>query len=237
MSQREMWKTLHLLHLYGEVEPDGRPKLSRQVLRAAGVFCESDTFAPLFISGAVEGQADDVYLSKAALKLLEVCVVANRRIDVADMRVDYPQAFVIMPFSEVWSDDVYAQMIKPAVEAAGLECLRGDTIVREAALSDNILNAIIKAGLTIADLSAANVNVYYEVGLTHALGKDPLLLKEKNALLPADFRGAHYTEYELGALDVGRSRLQAEIEKWAAEFCFAGVAALKNPRVVPAGPA
>ena len=113
MSQREMWKTLHLLHLYGEVEPDGRPKLSRKDLRAAGVDCQADTFAPLFNSGAIEGQAGDVYLSKAALKLLEVCVVANRRINAADMRVDYPQAFVIMPFSEVWSDDVYAQMIKP----------------------------------------------------------------------------------------------------------------------------
>src|SRR5262245_27660098 len=105
MSQREMWKMLHLLHLYV------KPGLKRQDLFKAGVDCQQDTIAPLLQSQAVEERGDELYLSPPTLKLLEMCVVAHRRVMGVDMRVDYPEAFVIMPFSEQWSDDVYKQMI------------------------------------------------------------------------------------------------------------------------------
>lgn len=40
----------------------------------------------------------------AAWKLLDICVVSNKRnMSTNVMRVDLPRAFVIMPFSEEWS--------------------------------------------------------------------------------------------------------------------------------------
>jgi len=106
------------------------------------------------------------------------------------MRVDYPEAFVIMPFSEPWSDRLYSDMIEPAVKAAGLDCVRGDTAVRVGDLARNIWDAIMRAGVVIAEVSVPNPNVFYELGLAHALGKDRFILKHGTAKLPADFGGA-----------------------------------------------
>jgi hypothetical protein len=71
------------------------------------------------------------------------------------------------------------------------------------------------AGLVIADVSVPNPNVFYEIGLTHALGKDCFLLKQKSASAPADFGGSHYYEYELSDLVSGKNNLQREIAAWA----------------------
>jgi hypothetical protein len=164
--------------------------------------------------------------------LLRTCVLANRVASKVDLRVDYPQAFVIMPFSETWSEAVYSRMIKPAVDAVRspkLECIRGDSLVRVGDLNTNIWNQIMQAGVIIAEVSAANVNVYYELGLTHALGKDTFLLKRTGATLPADFGGAHFYEYELGSLESGRDKLTKALKLWAKEYHAKGVKAIYLP--------
>ena len=117
-------------------------------------------------------------------------VIAHRRWPGSDIRVDYPQAFVIMPFSQPWSDPVYRQMIRPAVEAAGLACVRGDNPVRVGDLMQTVWDPILVSGVMIAEVSALNPNVFYELGLAHALGKDTFILKQKGSTVPADFGGA-----------------------------------------------
>jgi hypothetical protein len=218
-----MWKMLHLLYLYG------KPGISEADLFKAGVDCEADTIHPLVASNAIhilDGTTRDYVLSDAAKKLLEICVVANKRAYGDDMRADFPYVFVIMPFSETWSHNVYAQLIEPAVRGAGLECSRGDIPVRVGDLSTNIWNEILKAGIIIADVSSANVNVFYELGLVHAVGKDALLLKRKDAALPADFGGAHYYEYSVDKLSEGRAQLQEALLQWSAEYRTFSVKAL-----------
>jgi hypothetical protein len=222
MGFRPMWKMVHLLHLYG------RPGLTRTELFNAGVECNPHNLQPLLQSGIVEdGRTDDEYrLSGAAEELIKVCIVAHRHSYGGDMRVDFPHAFVIMPFSEDWSNDVYTQMIEPAVRAANFDCTRGDKTVRVGDLSTNIWSGIMQAGIIIADVSVANVNVFYELGVAHALGKDTLLLKRRGVSVPADFEGALYCEYDPADLGSGRDMLQSELEKWAAEHRAANVKAL-----------
>jgi hypothetical protein len=205
-----MWKMIHLLHLYGQ------PGLSKVVLLDAGIDCDPDTIQPLLVSGVIEERPTGQYvLSNATLKLLETCVLANKRTVGVDVRVDFPHAFVIMPFSETWSSEVYSRLIEPAMKSAGLEWTRGDTPVRVGDLTTNIWNEILRAGLIIADISVPNVNVFYELGLAHAVGKDVLLLKNKDKPLPADFGGAHYYEYDLKNLDAGCSMLTDALLQWA----------------------
>jgi hypothetical protein len=135
-----------------------------------------------------------------------------------------------MPFSEPWSKDVYEQMLKPAIEEAGLEYVRGDTSVRVGDLTSNIWNDILVAGLVVADVSALNANVFYELGLTHALGKDTFILKHKGVSVPADFGGAHYYEYELSNLHRAQEVLSKELMTWASDkrIKAAGVEAQKK---------
>jgi hypothetical protein len=157
-----MWKMLHLLYTL----PPGQHGLSDGQLWDLGIECGPDTFNPLVDSGAVSKEHGVYTLTEATRRVLGTCVVANRRWSSDDMWVDYPSVFVVMPFSEPWSDTVYRQMIEPAVRDAGLECVRGDTIVRVGDLGQNLWGALLHAGFVVADVSAPNVNVFYELGLT-----------------------------------------------------------------------
>ena len=131
-----------------------------------------------------------------------------------------------MPFSQPWSGEVYQHMIQPAVEAAGLTCVHGDDPVRVGDLMQTVWDAILVSGVTIAEVSALNANVFYELGLAHALGKDVFILKQKDSTVPADFGGTHYYEYDLNDLNAGKTMLQAELAEWAAISHAQGVKTL-----------
>ena len=249
MSERAMWKMLQLLNR----SPRGEE--TRQALGDAGIDCYMDTIQLLIDSGAVQTNAstgstrspnDRFWLSQTARQLLNDCIVSNKWLGGTDMQVDSPRAFVVMPFSQRWSDDVYHKMICPAVKKSGLECIRGDTPPRVADLATNIWNAILHAGIVIAEVSEPNPNVFYELGLVHALGKPAFLLVQTGTdppidagspyafqsgaapvgPLPADFGGAHYYQYDRSRLEMERDRLSEILIQWAAQYCVRGVQAL-----------
>jgi len=226
MSDRAMWKMLHLLYTL----PPGRRRLTDRQLNAVGIDCYSDTVDPLLESDLVHQRRNEYWLTPAARGVLRTCVVANRRWPSDDLLVDYPTVFVVMPFRESWSNAVYNQLIRPAVLSAKLECVRGDTVVRIGDLTKNVWGAIMRAGIIVAEVSAPNPNVFYELGLGHALGKDAILLKQKSAKLPADFGGAHYQEYELQSLGRARKWLRTELSTWAKNNGSTAVKALRAGR-------
>lgn len=224
MSTRESWKMLHLLYT---LQP-GTPGLSAHELAEAGVDCGPDAILPLVDGEAAVFENGFYSLTKAARTIVRTCIVANRRWPGRDMWVDYPEVFIIMPFSEPWSDDVYEKMIQPAAEGASLLCTRGDTPPRVGDLTQTIWDALMKAGLIVADVSVVNANVFYEIGLAHALGKDTFILKQEDADIPADFGGSHYYEYKVNQLSAGRSMLQREFTEWAWEKGVEGVRRIKD---------
>jgi len=213
MSDRSMWKMLHILYT---LKP-GLGGLNDQELAGVGVDCDPDTFAPLKMSGLVSYMNGRYSLTEPARRILGTCVVANRRWSSDDMWVDYPSVFVVMPFREPWSDAVFSQMIKPGAADAHLSCIRGDAVVRVGDLTQDIWGALLHAGVIVADVSALNANVFYELGLAHALGKDTFILKQVTSKVPADIGGAHYHEYDLNALDDGRKWLGSALSSWAEE--------------------
>jgi hypothetical protein len=218
-----MWKMLHLLYT---LPPRKGGQLTDMELAEAGIDCGPDTIYPMVDGEVIAAEGNRIGLTKSARTLLRTCVLANRRWSGADMWVDYPSAFVVMPFREAWSNDVYDQMIYPGVKDAGLECIRGDVIARVGDLSQNIWDALMRAGLIIADVSALNANVFYEIGLAHGLGKDTYILKQLTAAMPADIGGAHYFEYDVQQLDKGKEWLEGELRVWARNAHSAKIKAL-----------
>lgn len=209
MSERDMWKMVHLLYRFG------KPGIPFPDLDAAGLDCFKDTFFHLLRDGIIVDTGGAYELTPTATAMLGRFVVAQGGEGHPDILVDYPRAFVIMPFSQPWSEDVYRVMIEPAVRSAGLECVRGDTLARVGDLTSNVWAEILRAGLVIAEVTVPNVNVYYELGLTHAVGKDTIVLNQQGTALPADFGGAHFVGYSLGELEKGRELLKQQIEAWA----------------------
>jgi hypothetical protein len=66
-------------------------------------------------------------------------------------------------------DKSYKNMIKPAIEAAGLECIRADEIVHSGLIDVPMYEQLLKADVVVADLSTSNKNAFYELGVRHAL--------------------------------------------------------------------
>jgi hypothetical protein len=66
-------------------------------------------------------------------------------------------------------DKSYRTVIKPAVEDAGLECIRADEIVHSGNIDLEMYRHLLEADVVVADISTCNANALYELGLRHAL--------------------------------------------------------------------
>ena len=114
MSKHQEWKMLHLLYNYGHRTDTGnRRVLTEDELTNAGVYCDPDSRQVLEDAGAVIRTGNEYELSMPARKILSTFTVAKGPEVSVDIRVDYPEVFVVMPFSQTWSDDVFNLMIKP----------------------------------------------------------------------------------------------------------------------------
>ena len=216
MSKHQEWKMMHLLHRCSHTSSDGTRKvLTETELRSAGVHCEMDTWIALRDTGLVNWLGGEWELTKSALACLGHFTIAKAPDNGVDIRVDYPEAFVIMPFGERWSGDVYDGLFVNGIKGAGFSVVRGDEIPRVGNLDDNVWRSITQAGVIVADVSVPNPNVYYEIGLAAALGKPVFVFKQKGVQLPADFGGVHYYEYELVDLATGAQDLTAALKTWA----------------------
>ena len=88
-----------------------------------------------------------------------------------------PHAFVAMPFgtkkdsqgSDINFNRVYAELIKPALEAAGLDVFRADEERQAGDIRTDMFQELLIADLVVADLTLTNPNVWYELGVRHAL--------------------------------------------------------------------
>ena len=98
------------------------------------------------------------------------------------------RCYVAMPFGErvlpfgqtIDFDLIYASAVRPAVEAAGLTPLRPDNVVSTGTVSRAVIDAVARADVMIADLSAPSHYVSYELGMRHGLvpGATLILLAE-----------------------------------------------------------
>jgi hypothetical protein len=66
-------------------------------------------------------------------------------------------------------DQSYLNLIKPAVEGAGLKCIRADEIVHSGLIDVPMYEQLLKADVVVADVSTSNRNALYELGVRHAL--------------------------------------------------------------------
>ena len=131
MSRHQEWKMVHLLYQYGRrTGASSRRILTEDELNRAGVHCDPDSRQVLEDAGVVERIGSEYELTKPARKLVSTFTLAQGPERNVDIRIDYPEAFVVMPFSQPWSSDVYSKLFEPGIRAAGFGAVRGDTVVR-----------------------------------------------------------------------------------------------------------
>lgn len=123
--------------------------------------------------------------------------------------------FVVMPFDSLFKIQ-YERVIRPAIEELGLTCVRGDEIYSKPNVMADIWRSLRRTRLVIAELTGRNANVFYEIGLAHAIGKPIILLTRNEADVPFDLKALRYWYYDVNDPFWGknlRSSIKQMIEK------------------------
>lgn len=118
--------------------------------------------------------------------------------------------FTIMPFGN-WFDYYYESIYVPAIKSTGLTPRRADDLYRPSAIVHDIWTLTQDAKIILADLSGKNPNVFYELGLAHALTKPAILITESMDDVPFDLRSLRVIVYDKNEPNWGDA-LQQKIE-------------------------
>lgn len=104
--------------------------------------------------------------------------------------------FVMMPFADPLGS-YYTSVYKPGIEKAGLKAVRADDeIFATGKIIDQVWRGIHSAKVLVAELTTRNPNVFYELGLAHALQKPVVLVSRTEEDVPFDVRHVRVIYYE-----------------------------------------
>lgn len=122
-----------------------------------------------------------------------------------------PICFVIMPFGiktytrtgtkkesvTINFNTVYEEIIKPAIKDANMDPIRADEEQLRGSIHKPMFERIILSDYVVADLTGANANVFYELGIRHAVKPyTTVSIYEKNSELPFDLKPFRTYSYE-----------------------------------------
>src|SRR5260370_12655870 len=109
-------------------------------------------------------------------------------------------------------DAAYAAIIKPAVLAAGLECSRADEISHSGSIDKKMYEMLLRADLVVADISTANPNALYELGVRHALRpRRTIVIKEADGRFIFDLNHLATLQYKHLGEDIGVKEAQVKV--------------------------
>lgn len=131
-------------------------------------------------------------------------------------KADWPEVFVLMPFADTLRP-VYEDHIKEVVADLGLRIDRADNFLGAGSIMTDVWSAIHAARIVVADCTGRNPNVFYEIGLAHAIGKRPILIAQSPDDIPFDIqhlRTIHY-EYTAPGMKQFEKALRESIRKLA----------------------
>jgi hypothetical protein len=134
------------------------------------------------------------------------------------------RAFVIRPFGkkkdssglEIDFETVHKDLIAPALDATGFAGSTTGEIVESGNIREDMFALIIEADLIVCDITIHNANVFYELGIRHALRKKRTILIKGGPTkdgTPFDLLTDRYLGYEIGNPGGSKDRLIETIEE------------------------
>lgn len=129
--------------------------------------------------------------------------------------------FVVMPFAAPIGT-YFQRIYEPAIRKAGLRPIRADAdIFGTGKIIDQIWSGINAAKVLVAELTSRNPNVFYELGLAHALQKPVVLVSSNENDVPFDLKHIRVIYYDVNDPFWGEKLIDKVAENV--------VSAIKNP--------
>jgi hypothetical protein len=122
--------------------------------------------------------------------------------------LDTQLCFILMPFASKFQS-IYDKHIKPTVRRAGLTCVRADDIQGTNQITWDIWEYINRSRFLVAELTDQNPNVFYELGLAHALSKDVVLITQSMEFVSFDLKAIRCIVY--ASTPSGMEKLDREL--------------------------
>ncbi|MCP5106512.1 MAG: DUF4071 domain-containing protein [bacterium] len=141
------------------------------------------------VKNAMEETVREAAAESAALE------AAKQEQPKSSSRETRPHAFVIMPFGQKKDADgqiidfnaIYQDLIKPALSEAGFDPFRADEETVSGDILTDMFQELLLADLAICDMSIDNSNVFYELGVRHAMRKRGVIhIQSGRAYMPFD---------------------------------------------------
>jgi hypothetical protein len=105
--------------------------------------------------------------------------------------------FVMMPFADP-TGSYYKTVYEPAIKKSGLRAVRADDdMFSTGKIVDQIWTGIHNARVLVAELTGRNPNVFYELGLAHALQKPVVLVSSSEKDVPFDVQHIRVIYYNV----------------------------------------
>lgn len=96
-------------------------------------------------------------------------------------------------------DRIHVECLEPAAEAAEVEAIRADEEALGGIIHKTMYERLLLAEIVVADLTFANANVFYELGIRHAARpRSTILIYAKLGQLPFDVAPIRAIPYEIG---------------------------------------
>lgn len=121
------------------------------------------------------------------------------------------RAFIVTPFekkkdakgNEIDFDNVRTTLIEPALKHLGLGGGTTGEVIRAGSIHADMFQLLLTADIVVAEVSIHNANVFYELGIRHALRRNRTFMihgadkeGEKNDKAPFDIQGLRYLKYD-----------------------------------------
>jgi hypothetical protein len=128
------------------------------------------------------------------------------------------RAFIIRPFgtkkdssgAEIDFERVDRELIGPALQAAELSGETTSEIVDAGNIREDMFALIFEADLVVCDITILNVNVFYELGIRHALRKKSTVMikgQPTKDITPFDLLTDRYLPYDIGNPSATKDKL------------------------------
>ncbi len=135
------------------------------------------------------------------------------------------RAFIVRPFGTKGGDDfdrVEKELVAPALRHFGITGRTTGEIVAQGNIRTDMFQRLATADLVVADLSIHNANVFYELGVRHALrDRKTFLIRARVDDVPFDLKTDRYLAYDAAqpaaALDDLVRGLRATLDSEAAD--------------------
>jgi len=174
-------RELGLIAFQDEETPDGK--------KPVGEIRETGLWSKIRVSFGGMSLSDAAVLSRHS-RGMAVAPVFGRPKQM-DQKID---VFVLMPFNASL-EKLYTNHLKKMGDQMGIVIRRADDIVSTEPFMEKVWAGICAAKLILADCTQQNPNVFYEIGIAHAVGKRVMLITRSENDIPADIKHFDYIPY------------------------------------------